>query len=159
MDGFFLSPLSDRFYLVDIETNQESKKVDPYSCAIKAFVGQSPQFKTVRHILREISSHVFFFLKEQNGKFEESVYSAGGLEIPIFLTFKSTCSVTHQKIKTIGPSAPVRCVPVASPVDNFAGTASLVSNYGFRTNEWKISLPGHKEPLSTVLFGETGCPH
>ena len=159
MDGFFLSPLSDRFYLVEIETNEESKKVDPYSCAIKAFVGQSPQFKTVGHILREISSHVFFFLKEQNGKFEESVYSAGGLEIPIFLTFKSTCSVTHQKMKTIGQSAPVRCVPVASPVDNFAGTASLVSNYGFRTNEWKISLPGHKEPLSTVLFGETGCPH
>lgn len=114
------------FGLAKIETNKESKKVDPYSCAIKAFVGQSPQFKTVGHILREISSHAFFFLKEQNGKFEESVYSAGGLEIPIFLTFKSTCSVTHQKIKTIGPSAPVRFVPVASPVDNFAGTASLV---------------------------------
>ena len=107
----------------------------------------------------DISSHVFFFLKEQNGKFEESVCSAGGLEIPIFLTFKSTCSVTQQKMKTIGSTAPVRCVPVASPVYNFAGTASLVSNYGFRTNEWKSSLPGHKEPLSTVLFGETGCPH
>ena len=55
---------------VQIETNEESKKVDPYNCAIKALVGQPPQLKTVGHIPREISRHVFFFLKEENGRIE-----------------------------------------------------------------------------------------
>ena len=93
---------------VEIETKEESKKVDPYSCAIKARVGQPPQLKTVGHIPREISIHVFFFLKEENGRIEGTVHSttywpspvpAGGLEIPLMLTFKSTRFVTHQKMK------------------------------------------------------------
>ena len=93
---------------VEIETNEESKKVDPYSCAIKALVGQPPQLKTVGHIPREISRHVFFFLKEENGRIEGTVHStkyrpspipAGGLEIPLMLTFKSKRFVTHQKMK------------------------------------------------------------
>ena len=93
---------------VEIETNEESKKVDPYSCAIKALVGQPPQLKTVGHIPREISRHVFFFLKEENRRIEGTVYStkyrpfpipAGALEIPLMLTFKSTRFVTHQKMK------------------------------------------------------------
>ena len=93
---------------VEIETNEESKKVDHYSCAIKALVGQSPQLKTVGHITREISRHVFFLLKEENGRIEGTVHStkyrpfpvpAGGLEIPLMLTFKSTRFVTHQKMK------------------------------------------------------------
>ena len=93
---------------VEIETNEESKKVDPYSCAIKALVGQPPQLKTVGLIPREISRHVFFFLKEENGRVEGTVHStknrpspipAGGLEIPLMLTFKSTRFVTHQKMK------------------------------------------------------------
>ena len=93
---------------VEIETNEESKKVDPYSCAIKAMVGQPPQLKTVGHIPREISRHVFFFLKEENGRIEGSVHStkyrpspipAGGLEIPLMLNFKSTRFITHQKMK------------------------------------------------------------
>ena len=93
---------------VEIETNEESKKVDPYSCAIKALVGQPPQLKTVGHLPREISRHVFFFLKEENGRIEGTVHSkkyrpspipAGGLEIPLMLTFKSTRFVTHQKMK------------------------------------------------------------
>ena len=46
---------------VEIETNEESKKADPYSCAIKALVGQPPLLKTIGHIPREISGHVFFF--------------------------------------------------------------------------------------------------
>ena len=54
------------FRLAKIETNEESKKVDPYSCAINAFVGQFPQLKTVGHIPRDIHGHVFFFLKEEN---------------------------------------------------------------------------------------------
>ena len=93
---------------VEIETNEESKKVDPYRCVIKALVGQPPQLKTVGHIPREISRHVFFFLKEENGRIEGTVHStkyrpspipAGGLEIPLMLTFKSTRFVTHQKMK------------------------------------------------------------
>ena len=61
-------------------------------------VGQPPQLKTVGHIPREISRHVVFFLKEENGKIEGSVHStqyryspipAGELEIPLMLTFKS----------------------------------------------------------------------
>ena len=54
------------FRLAKIETNEESKKVDPCSCAINAFVGQFPQLKTVGHIPRDIHGHVFFFLKEEN---------------------------------------------------------------------------------------------
>ena len=89
---------------VEIVTNEESNKVDPYSCAIKALVGQPPQLKTVGHIPR----HVFFFLKEENGIIKGTVHStkyrpspipAGGLEIPLMLTFKSTRFVTHQKME------------------------------------------------------------
>ena len=46
---------------VDIETNEEPKKVDPYSCAIKALVGQPPQLKTVGHILERSLDLYFFF--------------------------------------------------------------------------------------------------
>ena len=96
------------FGLVKIETN-ESKKVDPYSCAIIAFFGQLPQLKTVGHIPRDISRHVFFFLKEENGRIERSVHLTNywpcqipaGLEIPLLLTFKSTCFVMHQKMKNL----------------------------------------------------------
>ena len=47
-------------------------------------------------------------MKEENGRIEGTVYStkywpspipAGGLEIPLMLTFKSTRYVTHQKMK------------------------------------------------------------
>ena len=60
------------------------------------------------HTPREISRYVFFFLKEENGKIEGSVHStqygcspipAGGLEIPLMLTFKSARYITHEKMK------------------------------------------------------------
>ena len=50
----------------------------------------------------------FFFLKEENGNVDGFVYStqqqpspvsAGGLEIPLKLTFKSPNFITHQKMK------------------------------------------------------------
>ena len=91
---------------VEIETGEESKKIDPYCCAIKASVDQ--QVKTVGHIPREISRHVYFFLKEENGSIDGSVKSiqykpspipAGGLEIPLTLTFKSPRYATHLKMK------------------------------------------------------------
>ena len=34
-----------------------------------------PQLKTVGHVLREISRHIFFFLKEENGKVDGFIYS------------------------------------------------------------------------------------
>ena len=67
-----------------------------------------PQLKTVGHLPREISRHIFSFLKEENRKIDSFVYStqyqpspipAGGLEIPLKLTFKSPSFITHQKMK------------------------------------------------------------
>ena len=68
---------------VEIETNEESKKVDPYSYAIKGLVGQPPQLKTVGLIPREISRHVFFFLKDENGRIEGTVHSTKYRPSPI----------------------------------------------------------------------------
>ena len=96
------------FVTVEIETDKESKKIDPYCCAIKAMVDIPPRLKTVGHAPREISRHMFFFLKEENGKVNGFVYSsqyqpspvpAGGLEIPLTLTFKSPKFITHQEMK------------------------------------------------------------
>ena len=67
-----------------------------------------PRLKTVGHVPREISRHIFFFLKEENGKVGGFVYStqylpssipAGGLEIPLKLTLKSSSFITHQKMR------------------------------------------------------------
>ena len=35
---------------VKIETDKESKKIDPYCCAMKAMVDIPPQLKTVGHV-------------------------------------------------------------------------------------------------------------
>ena len=43
---------------VDIETNKESIKVDPYACAIRVKQRLFGAMKTVGHIPREISRHV-----------------------------------------------------------------------------------------------------
>ena len=58
------------FVTVEIET--ESKKMDPFCCAIKAMVDIPPRLKTVGHVLREISWHIFFF---QNLRTEKSMAS------------------------------------------------------------------------------------
>ena len=79
-----------------------------FCCAIIAMVDKPPRLKTVGHVPREISRHIFFFLKEENGKVDGFIYStqyqpspipAGGLEIPLKLTFKSPSFITHQKMK------------------------------------------------------------
>ena len=49
--------------LIELETDEKSKEIDPYCCSIKAMVGLPQQLKTVGHIPREISRHVYFFLK------------------------------------------------------------------------------------------------
>ena len=89
---------------IKLKTDEKSIEIDPYCCSIKAMVGRPQQLKTVGHILREISRHVSFFLKEKNGQTDGNVHSvnyqlfpipAGGLEIPLIFNFKSPCDITH----------------------------------------------------------------
>ena len=47
---------------VDLETNKLSKNVDPYACAIRAKNKFLNSWKTVGHIRREISRHVYYFI-------------------------------------------------------------------------------------------------
>ena len=68
---------------VKIETEKELKKIDPYCCAIKAMVDIPPRLKTGGHVPREISRHIFFFLKEEIGKVDGFVYSAKYQPSPI----------------------------------------------------------------------------
>ena len=86
------------FLTVKIETDKESKKIDPYCCAIKAMVDIPPRLKTVWDVPGEISRHIFFFLKEENRNFDGFVFSkqyqpspipAGGLEILTFQHLKA----------------------------------------------------------------------
>ena len=49
---------------VQIETNEASKKT--YCYAIKALI--SGKLETVGHISREVSRHVFFFIREEGGR-------------------------------------------------------------------------------------------
>ena len=71
-------------------------------------VGNPAKFATVGHIPRAISRHVYIFLKEEGRKVEGLDFStkyrpsstpAGGLKIPLMLSFKSLRYLTHQKIK------------------------------------------------------------
>ena len=48
------------FVTVEIETDKESKKIDPYCCAI--MVDILPRLKTAGHVPREISRHIFFLM-------------------------------------------------------------------------------------------------
>ena len=48
---------------VQLETNKDSKKFDPYSCAVKRIV--SEKLETVGHIQREVSRHTYFTLKKK----------------------------------------------------------------------------------------------
>ena len=66
------------------------------------------KLSTVGHIPREISRHVYYFLKEIGRKVDGHVFftqyrpspiPAGGLEIPLLLNFKSPRYITHQKMK------------------------------------------------------------
>ena len=66
------------------------------------------KIKTVGHFPREISRHVYFFLKDENGHIDGTVKSidyrpspipAGELEIPLTLNFKSPRYITHTKMK------------------------------------------------------------
>ena len=58
--------------LLQWKSKQESKKMDPFCRAIKAMVEIPPRLKTVGHVQREISWHIFFF---QNLRTEKSMAS------------------------------------------------------------------------------------
>ena len=48
---------------IQLETNEDSKKIDPYCCAIENMV--SGKLETVGHIPREVSRHTFFYHKKK----------------------------------------------------------------------------------------------
>ena len=81
-----------------METKKFSLEVDPYACAIKIKNRFFDSLITVGHIPREISRHLHFFIKTEDGKvighvksltYRPSPIPSGGLEIPLQLTF--TC--------------------------------------------------------------------
>ena len=59
---------------VDIETNKESIKLDPYAFAIRVKKRLFGAMETVGHIPREISRHVYFFIKIEGGSVNEKLY-------------------------------------------------------------------------------------
>ena len=79
---------------VQLETNEDSKKIDPYCCAIKTMV--SGKLEAVDYTPREVSRHTYFYIKEEGGRINYSVLSTryrpspipyGGLEIPLIDDF------------------------------------------------------------------------
>ena len=46
---------------VQLETSEDSKKVDPYCCAIKTMA--SGKLETIDHISREVLGHTYFYIK------------------------------------------------------------------------------------------------
>ena len=95
---------------VELETNKSSNdKIDPYACAICAKEEYFKGWKTVGHIPREISRNVYFFIKSEGGsvngivistKYRTSPIPAGGLEIPLLLTFSCSKATNFGKRKT-----------------------------------------------------------
>ena len=90
---------------VQLETNKDSKKIDPYCCALKTMV--SGKLETVDHIPREDSRNTCFYIKEEGGRIDGSVLStryrllpfpSGGLEIPLVMAFRSPRYITHLKM-------------------------------------------------------------
>ena len=94
---------------VEFETNGSSNKINPYACAIRAKEEYFKGWKTVGYILREILRHVYFFIKSEGGsvngtvistKYRTSPIPAGGLEIPLLLTFSCSKAINFGKMKT-----------------------------------------------------------
>ena len=94
---------------VELETNKSSNKIDPYACAIRAKEEYFKGWKTVGHIPREISRHVYFFIKSEGGsvngtvistKYRTSPIPTGGLEIPLLFTCSCSKAINFGKMKT-----------------------------------------------------------
>ena len=84
--------------IIEIESNKDSIKIDPYCCVVKPRVRNPGKLATLGYIPREISRHAYFFLKEEGRKVEIFILStkykpspipAGWLEIPLMLSSKS----------------------------------------------------------------------
>ena len=82
---------------------------DQYECAIRAKDKFFDGWKTVGHIPREISRHVYYFIKTEGGSVTGTVIStkhrpspipSGGLEIPLLLKFSCSQQKTFEKMKT-----------------------------------------------------------
>ena len=95
---------------VDLETNKLSKNVDPYACAIRAKNQFFNSWKTVGHISREISRHVYYFIKTEGGFVNVSVIStkyrptpipSGELDIPLLLKFSCPEQKTFEKNESL----------------------------------------------------------
>ena len=70
---------------VELETSQSSKKVDPHACVICAKEEYFKGSKTVRHIPREISDNVYYFITTEGGSvYWAVIYAKFGLStIPV----------------------------------------------------------------------------
>ena len=49
--------------LIELETDEKSKEIDPYYHAIKAMVDLPQQLRAVGHNRSEVSQHFYLFLK------------------------------------------------------------------------------------------------
>ena len=87
---------------IEIEANKSLKSIDPYTCVIKIKHKFFDTWLIVGHISRELSSYRYFCLKEDGNitghlictNYKESPIPAGGLEVPLQLTF----SVKSERI-------------------------------------------------------------
>ena len=93
---------------VELKTNKNSIRIDLYACAIRVKGKCFNVTKTVGHIPREISRHVYFLIKEDegwiHGKVLPVMYSpspilSGGLEIPLIIKFNCFKLVTFLKMR------------------------------------------------------------
>ena len=64
--------------LIELKTDAKPKEIDPYCCSVKIIVGLSQQLKTVEHISRETSRHLF--LPDGGGRSNWPEFSFAGLQ-------------------------------------------------------------------------------
>ena len=64
---------------VQLEMNEDSKKIGLYYCATKTMV--SGKQETASHIPREVSTHTYFYIIEKGRRIYGSVLSTGYLVI------------------------------------------------------------------------------
>ena len=93
---------------VSLETDANSKMVDPYCCRIRVKNAEQ-RWVTVGHIPREISRFVFYFIREEGGtvngrllstRYRPSPIPAGGLEVPLELNFSCMRFITIEKMRS-----------------------------------------------------------
>ena len=89
------------------ETDKSTLDVDPYSCAIKIKHRYFDAYLAAGYVPREISRHCFYYIKEGgvipwhvvSTNYKVSSIPAGGLEIPLLLTFSEEEKRIHEMMK------------------------------------------------------------